>query len=139
MRADLVVLGPGSWFSSVIPHVLVPEQLQALTATDARKVLVLNLAPEPGETAGFSTERHLHVLSQHAPGLRVDHIVVDAASVPDGADREQLVRAADRFGASPTFARVAIPGTHQHDPEALAGVLKDLVGQDVPGQEDGGR
>ncbi|MGL6236657.1 MAG: gluconeogenesis factor YvcK family protein [Segniliparus sp.] len=138
-RADLVVIGPGSWFSSVIPHVLVPDQLHALTATAARKVLVLNLAPEPGETAGFSTERHLHVLSQHAPGLRVDHIVVDAASVPDGVEREQLARAAARVGATPTFAQVAIPGTHQHDPKALAAVLMELTGlAELIGQEDGG-
>ncbi len=38
---------------------------------------MLNLAPEPGETAGFSAERHLHVLAQHAPDFRVDHVVVD--------------------------------------------------------------
>lgn len=63
MAADLVVLGPGSWFTSVIPHVLVPELFAALQQTPARKALILNLAPEPGETAGFSAERHLHVLA----------------------------------------------------------------------------
>src|SRR5215469_14632099 len=68
MAADLVVLGPGSWFTSVIPHVLVPELVAALRATSARRALVLNLVAEPGETAGFSVERHLHVLAQHAPG-----------------------------------------------------------------------
>ena len=75
MSADLVVLGPGSWFTSVIPHVLVPELAAALQATPARRALVLNLAAEPGETAGFSVERHIHVLAQHAPGFTVrrDH------------------------------------------------------------------
>ncbi|MBE9499264.1 uridine diphosphate-N-acetylglucosamine-binding protein YvcK [Streptomyces sp. GKU 257-1] len=53
LDADWVVLGPGSWFSSVIPHLLVPELLEALTETKARKVLSLNLAPQPGETDGF--------------------------------------------------------------------------------------
>src|SRR6202044_2042950 len=66
MSADLVVLGPGSWFTSVIPHVLVPGLAAALQATTARRALVLNLVAEPGETAGFSAERHLHVLAQHA-------------------------------------------------------------------------
>ncbi|MGH3560115.1 MAG: gluconeogenesis factor YvcK family protein, partial [Mycobacterium sp.] len=61
MSADLVVLGPGSWFTSVIPHVLVPGLAAALQATTARRALVLNLMAEPGETAGFSVERHLHV------------------------------------------------------------------------------
>ena len=54
MSADLVVLGPGSWFTSVIPHVLVPGLAAALQATTARRALVLNLVAEPGETAGFS-------------------------------------------------------------------------------------
>ena len=48
MSADLVVLGPGSWFTSVIPHVLVPELAAALQATTARRALVLNLVAEPG-------------------------------------------------------------------------------------------
>ena len=121
--ADLVVLGPGSWFSSVIPHVLVPDLLDALIRTPAHKVLVLNLAAEPGETAGFSTERHLHVLAQHAPGFRVDHIVVDATTVPPGREREHLCRAAAGFGAEVVYADVAEPGTHRHDPAKLAEVL----------------
>lgn len=51
-HADVVVLGPGSWFTSVIPHVLVPELREALVYTRARKVLVLNLAAEPGRPPG---------------------------------------------------------------------------------------
>src|SRR6185295_1190003 len=81
MDADLVVLGPGSWFTSVIPHVLVPGLLAALRASPARRALVLNLAAEPGETAGFSAERHLHVLAQHAPEFTVQDIIVDASQL----------------------------------------------------------
>ena len=79
MAADLVVLGPGSWFTSVIPHVLVPQLAAALQSTTARRALVLNLVAEPGETAEFSAERHIHVLAQHAPGFTVHDIIVDAA------------------------------------------------------------
>ena len=68
-RADLVVLGPGSWFTSVIPHVLVPGLAAALQATPARRALVLNLAAEPGETAGFSAERHLACAVPACPGV----------------------------------------------------------------------
>ena len=70
--ADVVILGPGSWFTSVLPHLLVPELRDALIETAARRVVVLNLAPQPGETAGFSPEQHLAVLCEHAPALRVD-------------------------------------------------------------------
>ncbi|MFE4499884.1 uridine diphosphate-N-acetylglucosamine-binding protein YvcK [Rhodococcus sp. NPDC056743] len=131
-RADLVVLGPGSWFSSVIPHVLVPELVEALSSTEARKVLVLNLAPEPGETAGFSAERHLHVLSQHVPDFRVDYVVVDSASVPPGREREHLARAAQQFQAEVRYADVAdiaAGSAHIHDPVKLAEVLVQLAGR----------
>ncbi|MGE5697596.1 MAG: gluconeogenesis factor YvcK family protein [Candidatus Sericytochromatia bacterium] len=126
LDADLVVLGPGSWFTSVIPHVLVPGLAAALRATSARRALVLNLAAEPGETAGFSAERHLHVLSQHAPGFRVDEIVVDAERVPSDRERQQLIRTASLLYADVRFADVARPGTSLHDPAKLAAVLDSV-------------
>lgn len=123
MAADLVVLGPGSWFTSVIPHVMVPGLAAALQASPARRALVLNLAAEPGETAGFSAERHLHVLAQHAPGFSVHDIIVDAARVPSEREREQLRRTAAVLKASVNFADVSRTGTALHDPAKLAGVL----------------
>ena len=123
MGADLVVLGPGSWFTSVIPHVLVPGLAAALRTTTARRVLVLNLAAEPGETAGFSAERHLHVLAQHAPGFTVHDIIVDAACVPSQRERDQLRRTSAQFEASVSFADVSRPGTALHDPAKLAAAL----------------
>ncbi|WP_272918225.1 uridine diphosphate-N-acetylglucosamine-binding protein YvcK [Gordonia sp. SID5947] len=124
--ADVVVLGPGSWFSSVIPHVLVPDQLNALQETAARKILFVNLAPEPGETTGFSVERHLHVLHAHADVFRVDDVIVDAASVPAGRERDHLVRAAASFGAQLHVGDLAVPGRHVHDPEKVATLVNEL-------------
>ena len=135
MSADLVVLGPGSWFTSVIPHVLVPELAAALQATPARRALVLNLVAEPGETAGFSVERHIHVLAQHAPGFTVNEIVVDAARVPSDREREQLSRTATILGAAVQFAEVSRPGTPLHDPARLAAALE---GVRLRGTEPGG-
>ncbi|GGK39155.1 gluconeogenesis factor YvcK family protein [Nocardia camponoti] len=127
--ADVVVLGPGSWFTSVIPHVLVPELYAALRDTTARKVLVLNLAAEPGETSGFSAERHLHVLSQHAPDFAVDDVLVDSASVPEGRQREHVARAAEQLRSQVTFCDVAEPGTARHHPGKLAAALDQLIRQ----------
>lgn len=124
LGADLVVLGPGSWFTSVIPHVLVPGLADALKSTSARRAVVLNLAAEPGETAGFSAERHLHVLAQHAPGFSVHDIIVDAARVPSQRERDQLRRTATVLEASVTFADVSRPGTPLHEPARLAAVLE---------------
>ncbi|MCX4091269.1 gluconeogenesis factor YvcK family protein [Nocardia sp. alder85J] len=128
-RADVVVLGPGSWFTSVIPHVLVPELHDALVHTRARKILVLNLAAEPGETAGFSAERHLHVLSQHAPDFAVDQVVVDSGTVPEGREREHVARAAEQLRARVTFADVAEAGTDRHHPGKLAAALEQVIRQ----------
>jgi uncharacterized cofD-like protein len=127
LSADLVVLGPGSWFTSVIPHVLVPELAAALKATTARRALVLNLVAEPGETAGFSVERHLHVLAQHAPDFTVHDVIIDAERVPSEPEREQLRRTATLLSAQVQFADVARPGTPLHDPGKLAAAL-DGVG-----------
>jgi uncharacterized cofD-like protein len=124
MAADLVVLGPGSWFTSVIPHVLVPQLVAALQTTEARRALVLNLVAEPGETAGFSAERHIHVLAQHAPGFTVHDIVVDAARVPGERERDQLRRTAASLEAQVEFADVSRPGTPLHDPARLAAALE---------------
>jgi uncharacterized cofD-like protein len=116
--ADWVVLGPGSWFSSVIPHLLVPELLDALTETKARRVLSLNLTPQRGETDGFSPQRHVEVLVQHAPKLAFDVVLADRAAVPDQA---RLRAAAERLGAAVELAPVAAgDGSPRHDPELLA-------------------
>ena len=77
-----------------------PELAAALQATTARRALVLNLVAEPGETAGFSVERHIHVLAQHAPGFTVHDIIVDAARVPGEREREQLSRTATILDAA---------------------------------------
>ncbi|MFG2529644.1 uridine diphosphate-N-acetylglucosamine-binding protein YvcK [Streptomyces sp. NPDC048516] len=126
--ADWVVLGPGSWFSSVIPHLLVPELREALEETKARKVLSLNLAPQPGETDGFSPQRHLEVLARHAPKLAFDVVLADKAAVPD---IEGLTVAAKQLvGSEVELAAVAAQGDDarssaggapdRHDPELLA-------------------
>ncbi|MCB0943791.1 MAG: YvcK family protein, partial [Mycobacterium sp.] len=116
-----------------IPHVLVPGLAAALRSTTARRALVLNLAAEPGETAGFSAERHLHVLAQHAPDFTVHDIIVDAARVPSDREREQLRRTASLLEASVQFADVSRPGTPLHDPAKLAAALDGVrVGGPVP-------
>ncbi len=117
LDADWVVLGPGSWFSSVMPHLLVPELADALVRTRARRVLTLNLAPQPGETEGFSPQRHLEVLARHAPKLTLDVVLADEAAVPD---RPSLEQAAERLAGRVELAPVAAPDGPRHDPELLA-------------------
>ncbi|OLF13751.1 hypothetical protein BLA60_00670 [Actinophytocola xinjiangensis] len=125
LDADVVLLGPGSWFTSVLPHLLVPELHEALITTTASRIVVLNLVPQPGETAGFSPERHLDVLCEHAPRLRVDAVIadVDSVSTPD-----RLRRAAEGLGASMRLDGVASADARErHDPKALAESLRDAL------------
>ena len=126
--ADLVVLGPGSWFTSVLPHVLVPDLLDALVRTPARRVVALNLAAQPGETAGFSPQQHLEVLSAHAPGLRVDAVVADTDAV---ADARGLMSGVSALGARLVLAPIAAgDGTPRHDPSRLAAAFTQVLGGD---------
>ncbi|MGW4523500.1 gluconeogenesis factor YvcK family protein [Amycolatopsis sp. NPDC004378] len=136
LAADVVFLGPGSWFTSVLPHLLVPGLRDALVRTTATKALVLNLVPQPGETAGFSPERHLDVLFDHAPDLRVDAVIADRDSVPDPAN---LRRAAQRLGGRAHLGAVADPEVAgRHDPDALARTMREALGLGRDGEHGGG-
>jgi len=115
--ADWVVLGPGSWYSSVIPHLLVPQLRAALAATSAHVVVTLNLEPQTGETEGYTPEDHLAVLRRIAPDLQVHTVLADPGSVPDVTSLDAM---STSLGARLVLADVALDGASgQHDPEKL--------------------
>jgi uncharacterized cofD-like protein len=125
LDADVVLLGPGSWFTSVLPHLLVPDLHEALINTTASRMVVLNLVPQPGETAGFSPEAHLDVLCEHAPRLRFDAVIADVDSVPTP---DRLRRAAGALGARLRLDTIASAGSRErHDPVALADSLRGAL------------
>lgn len=81
--ADWITMGPGSWFSSVIPHLLVPAQREAIVASQAKKILLLNLDTSDksaGEYAGYSPLEHLQILSTYAPALHFDCVVLESSA-----------------------------------------------------------
>lgn len=124
--ADWVVLGPGSWFTSVMPHLLVPGLRDALVRTTARRVLTMNLALNTGETKGFSAADHLEVLAAHAPDLRLDVVLADPREVE--GDRGALEQVARGLGAQVVFARIAEhAGSGKHDPLRLAAAYRDII------------
>jgi uncharacterized cofD-like protein len=122
--ADWIVLGPGSWFTSVLPHLLLPELAEALHRTPARRCVTMNLGPQPGETAGFSAETHLDVLVAHAPQLRIDAVLADPRAVEDAA---ALAEVAASLGARLVMRQVSLgDGTARHDPVRLAAAYRDV-------------
>lgn len=123
-RADVLVLGPGSWFTSVIPHLLVPGIAAAVAASPARRILVMNLV-SADETDGYTASRHLELLAEHAPGLRLDEVVVD----PSFADDPHLAGYAESLGARLVVRDVRMrDGSARHDPHLLAAVFEELIG-----------
>lgn len=132
--ADLVVLGPGSLYTSILPHLLVPDLRRALLERRGVAVLVLNLMTQPGETLGFTGREHVEVLL----GV-LGRGVLDAVVVHEGDLAEERLAPYRREGAAPVrLAReeaeelgvrllasdlVAKDGLIRHDPARLAGFL----------------
>ena len=123
--ADWLIFGPGSWYTSVIPHLLVPGLADAIASTKAKRLVTLNLAAE-NETSGLSLPGHLAALHRYLPGLQVDVVIADGKAV---GDPEPVHRAAESLGARLVLAPVAVlDGTPRHDPAALAVALEPLLG-----------
>jgi uncharacterized cofD-like protein len=125
-EADLVLLGPGSTFTSVVPNLLVPDLAAALVEASRRLVYICNLEAQPGETSGFAPEGHLAAILDHCPGLRVATVLCQRPRDAAGAAREATAFTA--LGAAVVHADVAAddaPG--RHDPARLATALKELA------------
>lgn len=121
--ADWVVLGPGSWYTSVIPHLLVSDLHRALVTTEAHRALILNLARQRGETDTMNSADHVRVLREHAPDLKLDVVVADPTATDDIDD---LIQASQEVGARVLLRQVRTgDGQPHHDPLRLAAALRD--------------
>ncbi|MGO2533744.1 gluconeogenesis factor YvcK family protein [Arthrobacter rhombi] len=122
--ADWIILGPGSWYTSVLPHLLLPEMRDALQNTPARRLLTMNLVTDTQETSGMTAAAHLDVIARYAPDLRIDAVLADPSSVDD----EQAFRAAARrLGAECFFGKVATGHDRAvHEPLRLAAEYQDV-------------
>ncbi|MCL2784533.1 MAG: uridine diphosphate-N-acetylglucosamine-binding protein YvcK [Propionibacteriaceae bacterium] len=124
MEADYLIFGPGSWFTSVVPHLLVPELVSAILTTKAKRICVMNLSPV-GETSGFTPTRHIEVLAEHCPQLTFDTVIADPRFVQDDPHLEQLVAS---MRAELLVAEVGLrDGSPRHDPFLLAATLADVM------------
>lgn len=123
--AEWVFVGPGSWFTSVLPNLLVPELRRALARTTATVVLNLNLDIGSDETLGFRAVDHLRSFAEHAPDLRLDVVLADPSVVERTGD---LTEAAAALGAELVVQPIAARQTPgQHDPLRLAAAYRDLL------------
>lgn len=125
-QADYIVVGPGSWYSSVIPHLLVPELIEAIQDSSARRILTLNLVPTDDETPSYTASRHIEVLAEQAPGLRLDAVLAD----PSFADGDpHLASFVSSLGADLVVTPVRMrDGSARHDPLLLASAYAGIMG-----------
>jgi uncharacterized cofD-like protein len=143
LGADLVVLGPGSLYTSILPNLLIPGIQQAVRQSPAPAVLVLNLMTQPGETAGLDAVEHLDAIERHAGSGLVDCVLVNSAppvpgvlahyaesgSAPVVIDR----RAFARRGVEVVEADLLASGDLvRHDPDKLAAALLSLAARRRP-------
>ena len=129
-NADFVVLGPGSWYTSVLTHFQVPQMAQALHETTASRVLVINLRPQRGETEGYSAASYLEVLAKSYPDFRVDVVLADSDHVgqDSSSSNSQLAELAQASGAQLVLAPLAKAEgpSDQHDPALLASAFGSI-------------
>ena len=144
--ADLVVVGPGSLFKSLIPLLLVPGLARALQRTKARVVFVMNLMTEPGETDGFAAADHVRAIQGHAPHVAIHDVLLNRtpldwgrllARSPQGArpvpTDESAIR---RLGIRSTSRDLVGSGLFvRHDPRKLARAILELGWPTLPEAE----
>ena len=136
--ADVILLGPGSLYTSIIPNLLIPGIRQAVAKSRARVILLLNLMTQPGETDGMMGAAHLHAVERHiGPGLI--HTVLhsstpipaallahyaETGSEPVAVEHEAMARSGVELAAADLLAEGDLI---RHDPEKLARAVLGLL------------
>jgi uncharacterized cofD-like protein len=127
--AELLVFGPGSWWTSVLPHFLVPQMKEAISQAAAKKIVINNLIGEKGETENFLPTTFLKFLKEVAQDIKFDFVINEIAVTVDELEIEKAVK---DLGAENIFADVMAPDSISHprgsvhDPKKLAMLLDDL-------------
>ena len=126
--ADHLVLGPGSWYTSVTAPLLVPELREAVRTAPGARSLVLNLVPQPGETSDFKPHTHLQVWRRDFPDITLQHVFADPARIDD-VDR--LRCEAEAVGADLVLRPLTAAGEDDgvHDPDLLAAAFAAVFGR----------
>lgn len=135
-NADLIVMGPGSLYTSILPNLLIKDILNAVLNSDAYKIFVINVMTQPGETEGYSASDHLEALIKHTDPRIVDACFVNTQTVPE--ELLERYRLTDSFPVEVNLAKIKeqgyevvgseilrFDGQVRHDPTKLAKALID--------------
>ena len=110
-KADMITLGPGSLFTSLLPPLLVHGVIEALARSSAVKVFVCNLMTQPGETDGMTSRRHLEVVKQYAPEITFDFIVVNNSPIAERQATLYGLEGAEQIGVHGSIEETAMTDT----------------------------
>ncbi|MFZ1361674.1 MAG: uridine diphosphate-N-acetylglucosamine-binding protein YvcK [Candidatus Nanopelagicales bacterium] len=127
--ADGIVLGPGSWYTSVLPHLLVPEIRTAIRESTGVKILVLNLDPQKGDEAEAKPHSNLETWVEQFGDVPLDYVLVDTSSESERSELERLCSALGARLVTEKLARIDQDGSRMrvHDPLLLAAGLRSLL------------
>ncbi|HET8572016.1 MAG TPA: gluconeogenesis factor YvcK family protein [Candidatus Limnocylindria bacterium] len=137
LEADMVVMGPGSLFSSVMPNLLITDIRDAIAAASGIRVYVCNVATQPGETGHFSAAAHLEALFHHIGEGLIDYVLINdnrRARHPENWEAEPVELDVRRLEELPVVVieedLVDVANAHRHDPNKLAAALMRLQQED---------
>lgn len=135
-EADVITIGPGSLFTSLLPPILVNGVADAIAESPAVKVFVCNLMTQPGETDGMTSRRHLEIFRQYAPMIDFDYVVVNNRPISDEQMQRYAEEGANQIGVHGSISPETIEGAEvvygnlldegekvRHHPEKLAQVV----------------
>ena len=134
--ANIITIGPGSLFTSILPPILVDGAAQAIAASSAVKVFVCNLMTQPGETDGLTARRHLEIVREYAPQINFDYVIVNNRPISREQMKHYSNEGAEQIGVHGSISREIIEGAEiiygnllddgakvRHHPEKLAQVV----------------
>lgn len=137
LEAEMIVLGPGSLYSSILPNLLIDDVRDAVSAAEGLVVYVCNVATQPGETGGMSASAHLKALFDHVGEGLIDCVVINHnpnARRPEGWLAEPVDVDVRRLEELPIIVVeddvIDVTNAHRHDPAKLAASLLRLLAED---------
>ena len=142
-EADMIVLGPGSLFTSIAPNLLVAEIASSVARAGALKIYICNVAGQPGETAGFSAMDHLDVIRRYAGPSSVDVVICndniphsdESAGSPESVGSARSNRSPGSNGSAESAGPVLIPPMETWDDDAVT-FFADVIDESSPTRHD---
>lgn len=108
--ADVLTIGPGSLYTSILPPLLVHGVVDAIAESSAKKIFVCNLMTQPGETDGLTARRHLEIVREYASGLNFDYVLVNDRPISDIQARLYTRDGAEQIGVHGSIYEDRIEG-----------------------------